>query len=240
MFNRVPKPIKKFIRKNKLHPVGQLISTEELEPHYNKACATLKKNIGNDAIGDYLEFGVCYGTSLYCMHQVLAKNGLDHVRLFGFDSFEGLPEYAPLEDEGVWKAGEFYSNYKTTYKTLDEKGVDWKKTFLIKGWYSDSLTKELVQKYKIKKASLVMIDCDMYSSAKEALNFSAPLIIDQTVIFFDDWNSNDLAQKNMGEKKAFDEFLTENPNLTSKEIGTYNYNGYPNGKIFLVTNTLSV
>jgi len=57
-----------------------------------------------------------------------------------------------------------------------------------------------------------MIDCDLYSSAKQALDFCAPLIVGQTIIFFDDWGGGtSLDKENLGEKRAFLEFLQANP-----------------------------
>ncbi len=82
----------------------------------------------------------------------------------------------------------------------------------------------------ITKASLIMIDCDIYSSAKEFLNFCGPLIEDRTIIFFDDWS-----QKSQGEGKAFDEFLNENQHIKAEKFGSYK----PYGTVFLVTNTLA-
>ncbi len=67
-----------------------------------------------------------------------------------------------------------------------------------------------------------MIDCDFYSSAKEALNFCGPLIQDEVMIFFDDWDAGiGLADRDLGEKAAFDEFLREHPDLSAQEFGTY-------------------
>ena len=81
-----------------------------------------------------------------------------------------------------------------------------------------------------------MIDCDIYSSTKIALDFCAPLIQEQAIIFFDDWNSCNLAAQNLGEKLAFDEFLNKNPDLTAEELGSYTKDAeWDTSKIFLVS-----
>ena len=84
-----------------------------------------------------------------------------------------------------------------------------------------------------------MIDCDLYSSARQALSFCAPLIKDQVIIFFDDWGGGgDLHEKNLGEKKAFDEFLQEHPEFKAKNFGSYYHTEVKNkaiAKIFLVS-----
>ena len=48
---------------------------------------------------------------------------------------------------------------------------------------------------------------------------------------FDDWNSGNLAEKNMGESKAFDEFLTQNPLLRVTKLPST----YGNSAVFHVT-----
>lgn len=241
--NKILKPVREYLPDGLMRWVAEntdfkfkpLISINELEPEFKKACLFLNEKVGKLSMGDYLEFGVCHGTSMSCMNRVLKETGLTNVRLFGFDSFEGMPEAAAHEDEGTWQPGEFASDLHTTKAYLTKSGIDWNKTFLFKGWFSETLTDEVIQTHQIRKASLIMIDCDIYSSSKEALNFCAPLIKDQTIIFFDDWNSSNLAEKNMGEKLAFDEFLQENPELKAEEFGSYSFSSNPNGKIFLVT-----
>lgn len=107
---------------------------------------------------------------------------------------------------------------------MTRQGVDWDRITLIKGWFSDTLNDELVDKYNITKASLIMIDCDMYLSAKEALDFCGPLIQDAAIILFDDWYAGKLDERNMGEKRAFEEFLKENPQFAAEqlsELGSY-------------------
>ena len=108
------------------------------------------------------------------MDRVLKELKLNDVRIFGFDSFEGMPESAAHEDGGEWKPGQFASPIEFTKKLLTDRGVDWSRTFLIKGWFNETLTPETVTKYSIAKASVIMIDCDIYSSSKAALNFLHP------------------------------------------------------------------
>ncbi|WPP49831.1 TylF/MycF/NovP-related O-methyltransferase [Catalinimonas niigatensis] len=232
----MPASIKKKINKYRKNR-REFVVVEEISRAFTKGVSLLKKELGASAIGDYLEFGVHKGTSLSCMYQVLKEQQSNHVRLFGFDSFEGLPETAAYDDEGAWRPGEFKYPYKATRKYLDEKGIEWDKTILVKGWFSDTLNEQLIEQYAIQKVSLIMIDCDMYLSAKEALNFCAPLIKDKAVVYFDDWASRDnLAERNLGEKRAFNEFLEDNPHLTAKEIDRYiDIGGKINGAVFLVS-----
>lgn len=204
-----------------------LIYVEALEPKYEMACKHLQR-LGTE-FGDYIEFGVSQGTSMACMHRVLTKLKLNNVRLFGFDSFEGMPESAAVEDEGTWTPGQFASTIEETKDFLNKENVGWHRTFLIKGWFENTLNTQTTERYGIRKASIIMVDCDIYSAAKASLNYSLPLIEDHAVVFFDDWRDD----AKFGEFRAFSEFLNENKWLRSEEIGTY----HPTGKIFSVTNT---
>jgi O-methyltransferase len=228
----LPKKITRWIRctSESLSPTP-LIDVKKLQPKLKEACELLTHKVGAEKFGDYLEFGVCHGTSLACMFEVLQQQGLSHVRLFGFDSFEGLPRVAAIDPSNNWQPGDFASSLEYTSRRLSSKGVDWTRTFLVKGWYSDTLTPTLIQQHKICKASIIMIDCDLYVSAVDSLNFCSSLIKDVSVVVFDDWSEED-----NGERKAFREFLETNPHLESKDFGEYK----PAGKLFVVTNTKSI
>jgi len=203
------------------------VPPRQLEEKYSEAIAYLKQKYGNQNIGDYLEFGVFQGTSMLCLHRALHNSRLDDVRLFGFDSFQGLPPVADQDESGRWTAGEFKADIQFTKEKLDEGNVDWKKTFLIEGYFSATLTKNLIDHYQIKKASIIMIDSDTYLSAKEALTFCHSLINNEAIIFFDDWNSTD---NHHGEKRAFREFLDDYNDLVSEDFGSYDHNS----KVFKV------
>jgi O-methyltransferase len=181
--------------------------------------------------GDYLEFGVSRGTSFAVMHDALAEKGLNSVRLFGFDSFEGLPPEA--EKEG-WKAGDFYSAISATRKYLRERGIDWTRSILIKGWFGETLNDETIRKFEIERASLIMVDCDIYSASRDALWFSEPLIGDHAVIFFDDWGAGPLENR-IGQIEAFDELLRAFPHLRADPMPSY----AEHARVFLVSRDLN-
>jgi len=212
----------------------RLVPEQALEASYFEAIRLLRSK-GLD-LGDYLEFGVYSGASLACMHRALRQARMREVRLFGFDSFEGFPEHAKYEDDGAWAPGDFKCDYETTRKFLTVAGVDWRRVTLTKGWFADTLTPEFVRKHDIVKASLIMVDCDLYTSSRQALAFCAPLIRDAAVIFFDDWNASGLADKNMGQKRAFDEFLRAHPHFAATELPSYTSGGdwVDNAKVFFV------
>jgi hypothetical protein len=166
----------------------------------------------------------------------MSELGFESSRLIGFDSFEGLPEEASNQDNGVWQPGAFAAKIENVKRYLSKNGINWENTTLIKGWYKDTLKPELKEELQLKKTSIIMIDCDIYTATKEALNFCESLIKDYAIIIFDDWNSGNLASKNLGEKKAFDEFIKEHNNIFSVEdFDSYSYRNNLNGEVKLIT-----
>jgi len=206
-----------------------LVPPKVLENFFEKNINLLKE-IKADNVGDYLEFGVFNGSSIGSMYKAAEKVGLD-IRFFGFDAFEGLPEGAEKEDDGVWEEGFYACSFEKMCDCLAKRGIEKDNIIWIKGWYQDTLNKETVSKHKIDNIGIVFVDCDTYSSSKAVLDFLAPIIRKPVILCFDDWKLNDLDIKGMGEYKAFNEFLERNTHLKAKEMKSYNRKS----KTFLVT-----
>lgn len=200
---------------------GRLVPEQPLRELLASGLRELVDRVGADSLGSYLEFGVYNGTSLLCMYRELDELGLNHVRLVGFDSFQGLPPEAAVEDEGRWEPGRCHSPLEFTTAVLTSEGVDWKRVALVPGWYNETLTPQTRDTLGLGKASVIMIDCDLYSSAKQALDFCAPLIADEALILFDEFHPRGLRGKYVGERRAFDEFLRENPCFSAEPFGKY-------------------
>jgi len=182
--------------------------------------------LGPEGIGDYLEFGVSRGTSMACVSRVLRQLHLDHVRLIGFDSFLGLPSDA---DGGDWAEGVYRSTVGATRRYLKRGGVKLDRVILVRGWFNDTLNDETRRRHGIGKASLIMIDCSIYSSSKEALTFCEPHIHDRTILIFDDWGWKSNVGE-IGQKEAFEEFLADQPSLTATPLPAYT----PEARMFLI------
>lgn len=221
-----------------------LVPASLLEAEYTRALTYLKGRRGND-VGDYLEFGVFRGESMLCMRQASLAQGITNMRFVGFDSFQGMPDSKDehdlmLQTDGnlPWKPGTLNSGYEATRRALTQAGMDWARTDLVKGWYEDTLNPETRDHLKLQRAGVVMVDCVIYSATLLALEFIAPLIRDEVVILFDDWASGDAAEKHLGERGAFDEFLAAHPEFTSREFGGYDHVEMNSGaRSFVVTRT---
>jgi hypothetical protein len=142
-----------------------------------------------------LEFGVYTGGSI----AFLRKQAEADMKIFGFDSFKGLPE--------VWVEAEKQVDFSTDGKIPDVPGV----TFY-KGWFEDTIPKHL----KIaEKIGLLHVDCDLYSSTKTVLYSLNKYIVAGTVVVFDEWyfNHKDVPENRVHEQKAFYEWAKDTDRL---------------------------
>jgi hypothetical protein len=149
--------------------------------------------------GAYMEFGVYKAETLNYIASKTQKN------VYGFDSFEGLPEF--------WRDGFAKGTFSVSSLPKVEKNV-----ILVKGWFDDSLVRFLKEN-QIDSVAYLHVDCDLYSSTKTILDILKTKIRSGTVIVFDEY-FNFPGWEN-DEYKAFQEFISNN-NLRYRYI-TYNY-----------------
>ena len=183
--------------------------------------------------GDYYEFGVYKGFSLWFATQLAQKFNRNNMRFFGFDSFQGLPKLQNKDKikntaNGNFAPGCFTADIDFVKNNLKSHSAPMDKITLIKGFYKNSLRREIIEKYNMKEASIILIDCDIYSSTVTVLDFIMPLIQKNALILFDDWS---LTSTNSGEQLAAKEWLTGNPNLKLEKFCTFGL-----GQGFIVKN----
>jgi len=116
--------------------------------------------------GMALEFGVYTGTTLKII--ATARPG---GRVYGFDSFEGLPEH--------WRAG-FAVGTFATETVPDVPGAE-----LVVGWFDDVLPRFLEN--HPGPVDFLHIDADLYSSAATVLNLVGPRLRKGSVVVFDEF-----------------------------------------------------
>ena len=107
---------------------------------------------------------------------------------------------------------------------------------LIKGWFSHTLNAETVARHGIAKAGVIMVDADNYTSSKQALDFSAPLVPQEAVLILDDWyaDGGSFVERNLGQPRALKEFLAENPHFQTTDLGPYSVFGRLAGHVFIL------
>lgn len=201
-----------------------LVPEEEFTRACRRAVRTLRES-GHE-FGAYLEFGVSRGTSLACMYRILRDEGVDGARVVGFDSFQGMP---PEAAEQGWTPGQYKSTVGSTRRYLENEGVDLSEVTLVEGWFEDTLTPGAAAEYGIDKASVVLVDCDIYSASRRALWFCEPLIEDEAVLILDDWGARSRLDE-IGQREAFEEFLEAFPHFQTRPLSAYR----PEARMFVV------
>lgn len=205
-------------------------ATREL-PAALERCFDVAMELGTADRGDYYEFGIFKGYSLWKAQQLANERGLTGMRFFGFDSFAGLPTPSGIDEteEEFFYGSQYACSLEAVTRNLTRAGADWNRTRLIEGYFADSLTEETKRREGMRAASIVVVDCDLYSSARSALHFVKDLLLPRSILVLDDWNAFDKAD-DRGERRAFREFLEENEHLTATDL--FEYGTY--GKTFLL------
>jgi hypothetical protein len=142
-----------------------------------------------------LEFGVFSGRSINHIARIRSD------RVYGFDSFEGLPEgWREGYDKGAFARGD-----------LPQVAPN---VELVVGWFDRTLPKFL--DVHPGPASFVHIDCDLYSSTQTVLTQLRERIVPGTIVLFDEYFN--YPGWEMHEFKAFREFV-ESTGLQYEYIG---------------------
>lgn len=148
--------------------------------------------------GLILEFGVFSGKTINYLAEKLPNH-----QIYGFDSFEGLPEF--------WRDGFSKGHFAVAELPKVEANVQ-----LIKGWFDQTLPDFKAKNNR--KLAYLHVDCDLYSSTQTIFNILKDNIVEGTVIVFDEYFNYPGWME--GEFKAFQEFLEE----TGKEYKYLTYN----------------
>ncbi len=194
----------------------------------------------NYIAGDYLEFGVWRGDSFIKAYHSIREMRRQHTawlsrsvtlsskqgkasldfdlwrnwtpRFFAFDSFAGLPAGQGAQAQEEWAEGSYECSHDQFKQIIADDGVDLKDVVIVPGFYDVSLTQSLKEQHRLRRAAVVHIDCDLYESTIQALSFVTDLLVQGSIIIFDDWFFNQ-GRKDRGEQKACQEWLERNPNI---------------------------
>jgi hypothetical protein len=167
----------------------------------------------NGIQGPYLEFGVGRGMTLWLAWRASRSLGLD-CPLWAFDSFEGLPAGSTDIDTShpAWVQGAYANSEASVRGNLGRMGVDLDDVTFVPGFYSESVAPDRRGGLPTS-ASLVYIDCDMYDSTVDALEYVGTVVGHGTILGFDDyfcWSPT----RSSGEDLALREFRASHPELT--------------------------
>ena len=158
---------------------------------------------------DVYAFGVYTGYSMKTVSGELVRGGVPYRKLWGFDSFEGLPNesrrsnrtaaygarmaasnYAGSWRVGAWNAADQLGEHTLVGLTARLEAFIAPPTAIgwVAGYYSQTLTNALADRRGMRPALFVDIDVDLYSSTRTALEwlFASRLIVRGTIIAYDD------------------------------------------------------
>ena len=139
----------------------------------------------------WLEFGVFSGRTINYISQFTQE------QVYGFDSFEGLPE----KWRDGFEQGAFHMKGNLPHVRNN--------VTLVKGWFNETLV-PFMETHKDKKISFLHIDCDIYSSTKYILNTLKDYLDKDCVVVFDELVNYPTFDGPNGELRAFHEFISEN------------------------------
>ena len=195
------------------------------------------------------EFGVFHGFGLRAWLDAmpLLNISVENISVWGFDSFRGMPD----EQDGFMRQSHVHDRnwHAGGLNVARSMGIhDWHKlhdailrniesgsnrTHLVRGFYNESLVGGIAlrQQLGMPPALLLDIDCDLYSSTKQALNFMlmARLLRPGTYVYYDDytveeWNISPTRHPYKEERLAHEE-ITREFELKWKPLNSLKYRG---------------
>jgi len=178
-------------------------------------------NLISDKEGDIVECGVGQGETLFQLC-CLAKDEGRQRKVFGFDSFQGLPK-PTIEDESErnFKQGDVCHSIKDVQFFLRQSGLEYyfvrEQLTLIKGYFKDTLV------HYNGKIALLHIDVDLYQSYNDVFACLYEKVIPGGVIMLGEYFNTDEFLKCPGAKKAIDEYLGVDKIKRDKISGRYYY-----------------
>ena len=187
-----------------------------LENRENIFLSVARFGVANRPIeGYYFEFG-CHSGKTMKMAWKHSRHVFDWT-FVGFDSFEGLPEIKPKDDQVIWGKGKLTTTEDDFVRIVTSAGMPRNRLKTVKGFYDQTLTPELADNLGKKKAAAIYIDCDLYESTVPILEFIKGFLQIGTIIIFDDWYCFH-GDPIRGERRAWSEFTERNPELRFTEF----------------------
>jgi O-methyltransferase len=146
--------------------------------------------------GAFVECGVAQGASLV----VMAAYGDDRI-VWGFDSFEGLPELSDADDgSGADFVGYSCSGDRgeqSVRDTFAAFSMPMRNVRLVKGWFADTLAST-----DTGPIAVLRLDADFYEATRCALETMVPRVVRGGFILIDDYYSVDGCRKAVDEYRA--------------------------------------
>jgi O-methyltransferase len=199
----------------------------------------------NFVAGDYLEFGCWQGDSFQKAYHAISRMRSQHtawlkkhpthesqhgkstsayeqwsqwkMRFFAFDSFAGLPAVAGDELHQDYAQGSYQCSENDFRRNIERELVNLQDVVIVPGYYDKSLNQVLKDRHNLRRAAVVNIDCDLYESTIQVLDFLTDIVVQGTILIFDDWFRYQ-GDPRRGEQLACAEWLSRNPQIQLSEF----------------------
>jgi O-methyltransferase len=139
--------------------------------------------------GDFVETGIWRGGACIMMAAVLAAYGCKDRRVWGFDSFEGLPP--PNEVKYPGDRGDQLHRFPQLAVSLEEVTDNFRRVGLlsdqvrlVKGWFADT-----VPAAPIERIAVLRLDGDLYESTIQVLEGFYPRLAPGGFCIIDDYGA---------------------------------------------------
>ena len=174
--------------------------------------------------GDYLEFGSGSHVRSFRLAYKYRELEYPRPRLFAFDSFAGLPAPEGVDVHPQWTEGAMAISLEEFHRRMRGVKARRKDYEVVPGFYADTIEKAAPRDYGIKHAAMVFVDCDLHASAASVLRFVRDVLVDGSIIAFDDWYCFN-GDPDRGEQRAFREFRTRARELRFAEYLSFGWHG---------------
>jgi FkbM family methyltransferase len=163
----------------------------------------------------FVECGVAKGGCLALMKYAAGNNN----KIFGFDSFEGMPEINEGKDidkynkydPKFWVGKLNEEGIQPVYDNFKKLNLNFNNVNIVKGFFEDTLTDKMIE--EIGKICILRLDNDWYESTKFTIEKLYDNVVDGGIILIDDYGAF------IGCKRAIDEFREKN-NISSQLYNT--------------------
>lgn len=193
-----------YIRLHRLYKLGELF-----RPHYYlgvRRALDLADKLGCERFS-IAEFGVAEGNGVLLLQNIVRalrdhpKHGRKQIHIYGFDTFEGLPEIRDMVDGStMWKGGDFPSDLVKLRRAADPALLT-----LVPGLFSDSIAQVAAQ-WADAPLLFSMVDCDLYSSTVSIFDALFPAHVPPASYWYFDDTRLHFYSEQVGERRAIKEF----------------------------------
>jgi O-methyltransferase len=173
--------------------------------------------VGNGIPGAFVECGVFMGGNIEVMIRALQNRQVEDRDIYLYDTFAGMPQPEPRDDEGLggalkasWDAhrtdadGAFGSDWmratvETVRRRIEPLGYPPERLHFVKG-----MVESTIPAVAPEKIAILRLDTDFYSSTKHELEHLYPRLMPGGILIIDDYGAMP------GARLATDEYGSEN------------------------------